>query len=71
MEERGANKNEVEEAIKKGERIPAKRGRRAYRRNFQYNKEWGGKLYSMKQVMPVVVEENETIVVVTVYTFYF
>lgn len=71
MEERGANKNEVKEAIKNGERIPAKRGRRAYRRNFQYNKEWGGKLYSMKQVMPVVVEENETIVVVTVYTFYF
>jgi len=37
MEERGATKNEVETAIAKGERVPAKRGRIAFRFNFQYN----------------------------------
>ncbi len=71
MEERGATKNEVETAIAKGERVPAKRGRIAFRFNFQYNAKWGGREFAMKQVMPVVVEENDEYVVVTVYTFYF
>jgi hypothetical protein len=30
-----------------------------------------GKSYAIKQVAPVVVEEQNEIVVVTVYTFYF
>lgn len=71
MAERGAAKNEVEEAILKGERAPAKKGRHSYRLNFQYNKLWGDKRYPIKQVMPIVKEETDRTVVVTVYTFYF
>jgi len=70
MLERGASKEEVIQAIRSGESLPAKHGRIAYRHNFQYNSKWGNKFYHIKQVMPVVKEEN-VILVVTVYTFYF
>ena len=33
--------------------------------------EWDGKYYSVQQVAPVVAQEPDRIVVVTVYTFYF
>lgn len=65
MAERGAS------AIKIGEEVPAKLGRKAFRKNFQYNKHWNDKFYRIKQVMPVIIEEVDTITVVTVYTFYF
>lgn len=71
MEERGATRYEVESAILKGERIPAKKGRHAYRLNFQYDNNWSGKFYAMKQVMPIIEEEDGKTIVVTVYTFYF
>lgn len=69
--ERGATEAEVKEAIEQGVREPAKRGRVIYRLNFQYNAEWQGKSYAIKQVAPVVAEGQNEIIVVTVYTFYF
>lgn len=69
--ERGANESEVREAIKRGIREPAKRGRFMCRLNFQYAAQWQDKFYAIKQVAPVVVEEQNEMVVVTVYTFYF
>jgi len=39
--------------------------------NFQYQAEWQGKFSAIKQVAAVAVEEQNEIVVVTVYTFYF
>ena len=71
MMERGTTREEVGEAIEKGERAPAKKGRHAYRLNFQYERPWGGKYYRIKQVMPVVKEEEREICVITVYVFYF
>ncbi len=71
MLERGATEREVLETIARGERVPAKHGRVAYRRNFQYNRVWSGKSYPIKQVMPVVKDEGHQTVVITVYTFYF
>jgi hypothetical protein len=71
MVERGATHEEVLEAIRSGEPVPAKRGRLGYRKNFQYERLWGGRYYAVKQVLAIVVEEQETLVVVTVYTFYF
>lgn len=71
MAERGATEEEVVETIRNGEEVPAKRGRRGYRRNFQYDRLWGGRHYLTKQVLAIVAEETETLVVVTVYTFYF
>ena len=71
MSERGASKTEVKQAILKGERASVKKGRHSYRLNFQYNKPWGGKHCAIKQVMPIVKEEIDKIIVITVYTFYF
>jgi len=42
-----------------------------YRLNFQYAARWQDKYYAIKQVAPVVAEEQNENVVVTVYTFYF
>jgi len=70
-EERGATEAEVKQAIEKGLREPAKRGRFIHRLNFQLNAEWQGRFYAIKQVAPVVAEAQNEIVVVTVYTFYF
>ena len=69
--DRGATNAEVSEAIERGVREPAKRGRFMYRLNFQYESEWQGQFYAIKQVAPVVEEAQNEVVVVTVYTFYF
>lgn len=69
--ERGTDEAEVREAIQKGSREPAKRGRVLSRANFQYNNYWQGHFYPIKQVAPVIVEEKAEIVVIPVYTFYF
>lgn len=69
--DRGATEAEVTEAIERGVRESAKHGRFMSRLNFQYGAEWQGRFYAIKQVAPVAVEEENEIVVVTVYTFYF
>jgi hypothetical protein len=69
--ERGATEDEVKEAIRKGSRKPATRGRAICRYNFGFNRKWQGKHYPIKQVAPVIKEEANEIVVITGYTFYF
>ena len=69
--ERGTNKADVTQAIEHGAREPAKLGRMLCRFNFPYNGLWQGKLYAIKQVAPVIKEESNEIMVITVYTFYF
>jgi len=71
MRERGAREEDVLEAIRIGEREPAQRGLTLYRLNLDFKREWDGRYYGVQQVAPVVVEEADQIVVVTVYTFYF
>ena len=71
MPSRGTTRDEVEETVRSGERLAAKRGRRACRKNFPYRSEWKGRYYETKQVMPVVAIEGDTTIVVTVYVFYF
>jgi hypothetical protein len=70
-EERGATEVEVVRAIEEGSREPAKMGRTLCRYTFPFGGHWQGNLYSAKQVAPVIVEEPDEIVVITVYTFYF
>ena len=70
MTDRGASREEVELAIRTGECFPAKKDRLSFRKNFSYNAKWKGKFYQVKQVMPVVAEEPERFVVVTVYVFF-
>jgi len=71
MQERGASRSEVVKTIEDGECVPAKKGRQAFRLNFQYNGSWVGRRYRIKQVMPVIIEETNKIIVITVYVFYF
>lgn len=71
MVKRGVDISEVEATIKYGEMVPAKEGRLAFRKNFTFESEWKDKYYEIKQVMPVVVEEDDQIIVITVYSFYF
>jgi Domain of unknown function (DUF4258) len=69
--ERGAVESEVVEAIRKGTRDSAKHGREFCRFNLSFAKRWQGRIYAIKQVAPVIKEEANEIVVITVYTFYF
>ncbi len=69
--ERGTTEDAVVEAIRIGEREAAQRGLSLYRLNLEFNRAWHGRRYRMQQVAPVVAEEEDRLVVVTVYTFYF
>jgi hypothetical protein len=71
MLERGASAEEVKEVILHGEQIPAKHGRTALRKNFQYDSKWGETFYHIKQVLAITKKENHDIFVITVFTFYF
>ena len=71
MAERGTLQDEVVQAIREGKPERAKQERLMYRLNIEYNAVWAGKHYAIKQVAPVVAEEDDRIVVVTVYTFFF
>jgi hypothetical protein len=59
------------EAIRIGEKEPAKGGRFLYRLNLEFKRTWDGRYYGVQQVAPVVKDEEDEIVVITVYTSYF
>jgi hypothetical protein len=59
------------EAILNGSHKQGKQGRLEYRYDFQFNREWQGRSYSIKRVSPIIAESEMEIVVITVYTFYF
>ncbi len=69
--ERGATEEEVVQAIREGTREPAKKGRFLCRYNFPFNRMWQRTSYPVKQVAPIICEEPDEIVVITVYTYYF
>ena len=71
MPDREAAREEVEAAIHAGERVPAEEGRIAFRKNFPFQQDWKEHYYEVKQVIPIVVEESDRIIVVTVYVLYF
>lgn len=69
--ERGTSQLEVEQAVREGTREPAKRGRVLCRFNSTFDSDWQGNHYAVKQVAPVIRENANEIVVITVYVFYF
>jgi len=69
--DRGASESEVQAAILAGGPEPARKGRVLFRKNFPFDGWWRGKHYVVKQVAPVVVEEEDRFVVVSVYVYYF
>ena len=71
MVDRGAVESEVIAAIRSGNYEPARKGRLMFRKNFSYDRLWREKHYAIKQVAPLVAEESERFVVVTVFVYYF
>ncbi len=67
---RGASEEEIFEAIRSAEWQPVELGRLECRMNFPYGKEWNGRWYNTKQVRPIFAEEENEIVVVTVYVLF-
>jgi hypothetical protein len=68
---RGFTVAEVEAVIRTCPWGKAGLGRLDCRKDFTYGRDWNGKVYAIKQVRPVFVEEPGEIVVITVYTYYF
>jgi hypothetical protein len=68
---RGATEEEVLDAIQTSDWEPAELGRLACRKDFEFNNPWNKKFYKTKQIRPIFVEEENEIVVVTVYVYYF
>ena len=71
MLDRGASESEAQAAILTGNPELARKGRVMFRKNFTFNGWWRGRRYAVKQVAPVVAEEANKFVVVTVYVYYF
>jgi len=71
MLDRGATESEVEITIRMGGCEPVRKGRWMFRKNFSYSRSWRGNHYAIKQVAPIVVEEDDRMVVVTVFVYYF
>lgn len=71
MLDRGALEDEVRAAIGMGNAEPARKGRILFRKNLAFNGWWRGKHYAVKQVAPVVAEEADRLVVITVFVYYF
>jgi len=69
--ERGASEQEVIQAVREGTREPGRLGRTLCRLNLAFDRNWQGNWYAVKQVAPVIQEEAEEIIVVTVYTLCF
>jgi len=71
MVERGVTEEEARATVGKGEQFPAKFGRTGFRRNFQFEREWRGQYYRIKQVEVYAVWENDAWLVITVIARYF
>ena len=69
MRERGAEPAEVIAAIREGQSQPVRGGRTMYRKNFQFEAEWRGRRYRLKQVAPIVALDPETLFAVAVFVF--
>lgn len=69
-EERGTNITEIQIVLEQGKEIPARGNRKAKAKVFTFKKERLGKYYEEKRVEVIYMEENETIITVTVYVFY-
>ena len=68
--ERGASKEEIIQAIKNGLPVEAKAGRKAKALIADFKQKRNDKYYEQKKIEVYYLEENNTIITVTVYVFY-
>lgn len=71
MGKRGANTDEVRMAVTEAEWTEVKQGRLEAILDFLYNSNWNKKHYAIKQINPVFAVEQDRIMVIMVYVFYF
>ncbi len=71
LQARGFTEDEVRETILTSEWQPAELNRLECRKTYPYGKTWNGRQYQYKQVRPIFLEEDEEIVVIAVYTYFF
>ena len=69
-EERGANENEIKDVIDTGLAIPAKYGRIAKAKIYEFKKKRHGRYYEQKRVEVVYTVEKSSVITITVYVFY-
>lgn len=67
---RGTTPEEVIRAIREAPWKPAPQGRWECLLEVLFQGEWNGKRYNGKQVRPVFVEEEDSVVVITVYVYF-
>lgn len=70
MKERKAAKEEVIETIRTQKWHPAEKGRQTASKTFLFKQEHYGRYYESKEVVPIFIEEESRIAVITVYTFF-
>ena len=70
LEERGATETVVIQTIQDAPWQPAEHGRLRSRRWYPGREMRGGRQYSGEHVEPIFIEEDESIVVVTVYVYW-
>jgi hypothetical protein len=68
---RGATEEEVAETIQTSPWEDAEQGRMEAKKDFPFDAVWNKRTYATKRVRPIFVEEEEGIVVVTVYVYYY
>jgi hypothetical protein len=69
-EERGTNAEEITDVINSGTPMPAKYGRLARTKTYEFKKHRLGRYYEHKRVEVFFVAEGDVIFTVTVYVFY-
>lgn len=69
-EQRGTNENEIKDVIDTGFAIPAKYGRMAKAKIYEFKKKRHGRYYEQKRVEVVYAIAKDTVITITVYVFY-
>lgn len=67
---RGVKEKEIIKTIRSEEWKSVELGRLECQKDFIFNNKWNGRLFEIKRVRPIFVEEESEIVVVTVYTYF-
>lgn len=68
--ERKASLSEIEETIRTAPWQPAEKGRLTCAKTFAFRAEHYGRYYESKDVVPIFVEEETALVVITAYAFF-
>ncbi|MEW6170723.1 MAG: hypothetical protein AB1472_04115 [Candidatus Omnitrophota bacterium] len=68
---RGASEGEIIETIKTSVWQKAELNKLSCFKDFVFENTWNNKFYKVKQIKPIFIEEENQIIVITVYVYYF